>query len=115
MYEMSDHPSAEEVLAYLRRTNPHTGTGTVYNILEVFADKGIVKRVRTEKGILRYDAVQVKHHHIYCTDSERIEDYNDRELSAMLEEYFSKHKIHGFDIEELSLHIIGRYNTNRKN
>jgi len=114
LHEMSSHPSADEVIAYIRRSNPHMGTGTVYNILEVFADRGVVLRVKTEKGILRYDAVSEKHHHIYCTDTEKIEDYHDSELTKVLEEYFSKHQIQGFEIEELKLHIIGKFNNNLK-
>jgi Fur family transcriptional regulator, peroxide stress response regulator len=115
LYSMNIHPSADQVLDYLRRDNPHMGTGTVYNILEVFADKGIVKRVKTEKGILRYDAVHEKHHHIYCTDTEKIEDYHDHELTRLLEDYFTRHKIQGFEIEDLNLQIIGRFNHNLKN
>jgi Fur family peroxide stress response transcriptional regulator len=115
IYEMGSHPSADEVIAYIRRTNPHMGTGTVYNILEVFADRGVVRRVKTEKGILRYDAVSEKHHHLYCTDTEKIEDYHDSELTKILEEYFSKRQIQGFEIEDLNLHIIGKFNHNQKN
>ncbi|MBE0675687.1 MAG: transcriptional repressor [Bacteroidales bacterium] len=115
LHEMNNHPSADQVLEYIRRHNPHMGTGTVYNILEVFADKGIIHRVKTEKGILRYDAISETHHHLYCSDTEKIEDYYDKELSQLLEDYFSKRRIQGFDIEELKLQIIGKYNTNRKN
>lgn len=115
LYEMNNHPSAEQVLEFIRRANPHMGTGTVYNILEVFADKGVIKRVKSEKGILRYDPIRESHHHLYCTDTEKIEDYYDKELSELLDDYFSKRRIQGFEIDEISLHIIGKYNINRKN
>jgi Fur family peroxide stress response transcriptional regulator len=115
LYELGSHPSAEQVIEHIRRDNPHIITGTVYNILEVFAGKGIIKRVKTEDGILRYDALKKKHLHIYCTDTGKIEDYYDTELSLMLDDYFRRKKIDGFEIEELNLHIIGKHNTNRKN
>jgi Fur family transcriptional regulator, peroxide stress response regulator len=115
LYEMNNHPSADQVLEFIRRTNPHMGTGTVYNILEVFADKGVIKRVKSEKGILRYDAIRESHHHLYCTDTEKIEDYYDNELSELLDDYFRKRRIQGFEIDEISLHIIGKYSINRKN
>jgi Fur family transcriptional regulator, peroxide stress response regulator len=114
LHEMNNHPSADQLLDYLRRANPHMGTGTVYNILEVFADKGIAKRVRTENGLLRYDAIAEKHHHIYCTDTENIQDYHDNELTKILEDYFSRNTIQGFEIEDLNLHIIGKFNHNQK-
>jgi Fur family transcriptional regulator, peroxide stress response regulator len=115
LYEMNNHPSADQVLEYIQRTQPHMGAGTVYNILEVFSQKGIIKRVKTGNGIQKFDAVSEKHHHIYCTDTEKIEDFYDAELSQILEEYFAKRGIQGFEIEELNLHIIGKYNTKQKN
>jgi Fur family peroxide stress response transcriptional regulator len=114
VHEMENHPSADQVLEFIRRNHPYLGSGTVYSILEVFAERGIVKRVKTEKGILRYDPVKEKHHHIYCTENESIEDYYDNELNTLLENHFNSRGIKGFEIEELSLHIIGKYNTNQK-
>lgn len=112
--DMGTHPSADQLLEFIRRENPHMGTGTVYNILETFSEKGIVKRVKTEEGILRYDAIEEKHHHIYCTDTDKIEDYYDPELSQFLADYFKRRAIQGFDIKDIDLHIIGKYYNNQK-
>lgn len=114
LIEMKSHPSADQVIEYLRKWNPAISTGTVYNILDVFTEKKIIRRIKTEDGILRYDAFRNKHHHIYCTDTGEIKDYHDPGLSQMLYKYFREKRIEGFDIEELSLHISGKYNTNKE-
>jgi len=110
LIEMRNHPSADQLLEFIRRDNPHMGTGTVYNILDVLAGKGVIKRVSTDEGILRYDAIEEKHHHIICTDTGNVKDYFDQDLNKLLEDYFASHNIEGFEIEDISMHIAGKFN-----
>lgn len=112
LIEMNNHPSADQVLNYIRLNNPDMGTGTVYHILEVFADKKVIKRIKTEDGIQRYDAIRSDHHHLYCTNTNKIEDYYDNELSKLLRQYFNNRRIQGFDIEEINVNIKGKYSSN---
>jgi Fur family peroxide stress response transcriptional regulator len=79
--------------------------------LETFVEKGLVKKVKTEKDVMRYDAILEKHHHLYCEDSEHIEDFFDDKLNSMLEEYFKKKKIPNFKVKETKLQIIGTFNN----
>jgi Fur family peroxide stress response transcriptional regulator len=106
---LHNHPTADEVGQFIRKMYPNIGTGTVYKTLDTLVEKGIIRRVKTERGLLRYDPITNSHHHLYCAVSERIEDYYDEELSKMLEDYFSMKKIKGFDIDEIRLQIIGRF------
>jgi Fur family peroxide stress response transcriptional regulator len=46
---------------------------------------------------------------LYCSDSDRIEDFVDDELNEMIEKYFEKKKIPDFKIEDVKLQIIGRF------
>ena len=77
-------------------------------MLDAFVENELIKKVKTEKDIMRYDAIIENHHHIYCSDSDRIEDYNDMELNEMLEKYFEKKKNTDFEIEDIKLQIIGK-------
>lgn len=81
---------------------------TVYNTLRIFVQKGIIKKVFTGDDKIRYDSGQMKHHHIYYTDSEKIEDFFDDELDKMLKNYFSEKKIPGIIINDMSLQISGK-------
>lgn len=107
--KLNNHPTAENIIEHIRQTHPNIATGTVYKVLDVLTDHRLINRVKTERGIMRYDAVMEKHHHLYSAESDRIEDYTDRKLDKMLEEYFLKKDIPGFAVENIRLQIIGKF------
>ena len=109
LYSLNNHPAAEKVIDFVRKNHPHIATGTVYKVLETLAEKNIIKRVKTDKDVMRYDAILNKHHHLYCSKSDRIEDYFDENLDSLLKNYFRKKKILGFKIEEIKLQINGKF------
>lgn len=114
IYHLANHPTAENVIEYIRNTHPNIATGTVYKVLDVLVDNGLVNRVKTDKDIMRYDGILDKHHHLFCEESERIEDYFDQELDQYLSRYFQKKEIPGFQIDEIKLQINGRFTGNKK-
>jgi Fur family peroxide stress response transcriptional regulator len=106
---LHDHPTAEEVGNFIRKMYPNIATGTVYKTLETLVDKDIIIRVKTDRGILRYDAVRDVHHHLYSMQSDRIEDYYDIKLTKLINHYFKKKKIPNFKIADIKLQIMGRF------
>jgi Fur family transcriptional regulator, peroxide stress response regulator len=107
--KLNNHPTAENIIEYIRKNHPNISVATVYNVLDALVSSELIRKVKTEKDIMRYDAVLENHHHIYYSDSERIEDYYDNELNELLEKYFEKKKIPDFKIEDIKLQIIGKY------
>ncbi|MCE5345755.1 MAG: transcriptional repressor [Bacteroidales bacterium] len=103
------HPTAEGIFDSVRETHPNISFGTVYKVLDTLADNGLIKKVQTEKDIMRYDGVRESHHHLYCTDSDRIEDYFDKDLNEILKSYFEKKSISNFTIEDFKLYITGKF------
>ena len=112
--KLNNHPTAENVIDYIRTNHPNIATATVYKVLDALAEKGLIKKVKTEKDVMRYDAFLEKHHHLYSSDSDRIEDYLDDELNDILEKHFAKKGIPGFKIEDIKLQIIGKFMKNKK-
>jgi Fur family peroxide stress response transcriptional regulator len=112
--KLNNHPTAENIIEYIRKNHPNISVATVYKVLDALVENGLIRKVKTEKDIMRYDAVMESHHHIYCSDSDRIEDYLDNELNEMLEMYFEKKKIPDFKIEDIKLQIIGKYTKPEK-
>jgi len=106
---MNTHPTAEDIIIFVRKMHPNIAVGTVYNILETLEKKGLIKKVKTEAGVFRYDGVTEHHHHLYCQESDRIADYIDEELDSILRDYFSKKKPVNFKIEEIKLQINGKF------
>ncbi len=104
-----NHPTAEMIMEYIRVNHPNIATGTVYKILEVLVDNQIIRKVQTENDVMRYDAIMDKHHHLYCSDSARIEDYVDPALDDLLQTYFINKGIPDFKIEDIQIHFNGRF------
>ncbi len=109
MHTLEDHPTAERVIEFVRKKIPNISAAAVYNILEVFASKGIISKVKTEKDIMRYDIITETHHHLYDENSEKIDDYFNEELDKILKDYFKKRNIPGFEIKDIRLHIHGKF------
>lgn len=107
--ELHNHPTADNIIQYIKEKHPNIAIGTVYNNLEVLIEKGIIKKVNTDKDITRYDAITANHHHLYCVESERIEDYFDDKLNGLIKDYFNQKKIPNFEIRDIKLQIIGKF------
>ena len=110
---LKDHPTADKIKEYVIKNHPNVAVGTIYKTLETFVEKGLIKKVKTEKDVMRYDAILEKHHHLYCEETEHIEDFFDDELNNLLEEYFKKKKIPNFKIKDIKLQIIGTFNNKK--
>ena len=75
------------------------------------AEAIFIKRVKTDKDIMRYDPHLTNHHHLYCSETERIEDFEDAELNQIINDYFNKNKIKNFKIADIKLQITGKFNN----
>ncbi len=112
--KLKNHPTAENVIEYIKSNNPNISVGTVYKVLDSLVENKLLKKVKTEKEIMRYDAVLSKHHHLYCADTDRIEDYEDEKLNILINEYFKKIKIKNFKVQDIKLQITGKFKNNIK-
>jgi Fur family peroxide stress response transcriptional regulator len=109
IYTLNNHPSAEKILDYIKDSHPGISSATIYKVLDALEDNQLIKRVKTNREIKRYDGVIEHHHHLYSSDSDEIKDYVNAELDKHLEDFFKKHKIDGFAIEEIKLQISGKF------
>ncbi len=109
IWVLNNHPTAENIIEFIREAHPNIATGTVYKILDTLVENHLIKRVKTEKDIMRYDAVMENHHHLYCSTCDIIKDYNDEKLDKYLYDYFTKNKIKDFEVEDIVLQIKGRF------
>jgi Fur family peroxide stress response transcriptional regulator len=109
LYTLKNHPTADNIIEHIRKKHPTIATGTVYSTLDTLVDKKLIKRVKTDRDIMRYDGLTDQHHHLYCSECELIEDYQDEELDNILNEYFRKKKLKGFHMEEIVLQIRGTF------
>lgn len=111
---LNNHPTAEEIIRFIRSRNLNISTATVYKALEILVARKVIIKVETEKNIIRYDAITEPHHHLFSAESSIIKDYENEEINKILEKYFRKNRIEDFDIEEVKLQIIGKFRNNNK-
>ena len=107
--QLNNHPTAEKVIEYIKENHPNISVGTVYKVLDSFVENNLLKKVKTESGTMRYDPIQSGHHHLYCVESDRIEDYEDEKLDELISDYFHKKGIKNFKIENIQLQITGKF------
>jgi Fur family peroxide stress response transcriptional regulator len=112
--KLNNHPTAENIIAYIKENHPNISVGTVYKVLDSLVENELLKKVKTEKDIMRYDAVLSNHHHLYCAETDRIEDYEDDKLNKLINDYFKKNSIKNFKVQDIKLQITGKFNTNTK-
>ena len=93
---LNNHPTVENIIEYIRNNHPNIATATVYKVLDALVENQLINKVKTDRDYMRYDAILDKHHHLYCSESDRIEDYNDEELNKMIDQYFEKKGNHKF-------------------
>ena len=109
--ELDNHPTADDIIAFIKINHPNISVGTVYKVLDLFVENNFIKRVKTDKDIMRYDPHLTNHHHLYCSETERIEDFEDAELNQIINDYFNKNKIKNFKIADIKLQITGKFNN----
>jgi len=109
VYKLNNHPTADAVLKFIRKKDPNISSGTVYKVLETLVENELINRVRTDKGIMRYEGVSDHHHHLYCRECDKIEDYVNEKLDEVLREFFEKNKIDDFSIEDITVNINGYF------
>jgi Fur family transcriptional regulator, peroxide stress response regulator len=111
--KLNNHPTTDDIAAFIKHDHPNIATGTVYKVLDSLVANGLIKKVKTERDVMRYDAILENHHHLYCAESDRIADYYNDEINELLSDYFSKNEIPDFKIGDIKLQIIGEFTKNK--
>ncbi|MEQ8627403.1 Fur family transcriptional regulator [Ekhidna sp.] len=102
-----DHPTAEAIHETIKVDNPSISLGSVYRVLDVLVDSGLIQRVSVRSGSKRYDANMTPHGHIYCLKTNKIQDFYDEELYGLINDFFRKKRIKNFRINEIKLQVNG--------
>jgi len=49
--KLNNHPTAENIIEYIRKNHPNIATATVYKVLDALVENGLIKKVKTEKVV----------------------------------------------------------------
>ena len=75
------HMSADQIIDRLRVLGSGVSKATVYNTLNLFGDRGIVKEIMVDPVRKFYDSCTHAHHHFYNVDTGELTDIEEGEVS----------------------------------
>jgi Fe2+ or Zn2+ uptake regulation protein len=103
-----EHPSADRVWSQVKKTFPMISRATVYNTLNLFVAKGLLRELVLEEGNVVFDPKTDAHHHFIDEDSGRIHDV---EWSAL--KVLDVDKLPGLDVRDYMVVMRGKASSRR--
>ena len=74
LLEKAQHLSAEQIIEQLRLSGSGVSKATVYNTLNLFRDRGLVRECVVDPERRFYDSTTEPHHHFYNLDTGELTD-----------------------------------------
>ena len=75
--EKPQHLSADQIIERLREAGSSVSKATVYNTLNLFGERGVVREVMVDPTRKFYDSTTHPHHHFYNVDTGELHDIPD--------------------------------------
>lgn len=99
-----DHPTADQVYVALAARLPGLSRMTVYRVLGVLVEMGVVRRLHHPGTVARFDAKMERHHHLVCMQCEKVIDIYDARCDRVPLPNIPNHE---FEIADFSVHFSG--------
>lgn len=80
LLERPQHLSAEQIIEKLKVVKSGVSKATVYNTLNLFSKRGLIKEVMVDPVRKIYDSTTHPHHHFYNVDSGELSDIPDAQV-----------------------------------
>ncbi len=77
LLQRPQHMSAEHIIDKLKNSGSKVSKATVYNSLNLFSKRGLVREVMVDPVRKFYDSTTHSHHHFYNVDSGELSDIPD--------------------------------------
>lgn len=101
--ETDEHPSADQVWARVGARVPMLSRATVYNTLNLFVEKGLLRQLVLAEGRVVFDPKLERHHHFIDDQTGRIHDIPWQALRVS-----DVDKLEGVDVREYQVVLRGR-------
>ena len=98
-----EHPGADEIWAHVKETLPVVSRATVYNTLNLFVEKGLIRTQVLKEGTVVFDPRIAAHHHFIDVNTGKIYDVPWDALKVSGEK-----ALHGFEVREYQVILRGR-------
>jgi Fe2+ or Zn2+ uptake regulation protein len=106
LLETSDKPiDVKEMIDFLEKEDIKTDPATVFRIVNMFTEKGLVKPIQLNEGKFRYElTTRAPHHHLVCEKCGNIEDISNCNIAALEKDIEQKKQ---FKVTSHSLEFFG--------
>jgi len=88
-----NHPTAEMIYESLSQEIPTLSRTTVYNVLKLLKDKGLVQELNIDDKGIRYDFDISPHAHFKCIICGRVYDLHGIDFSSIMKREVDGHKV----------------------
>jgi len=78
---MAQHSSAEQIIAGIKAKGFSVSKATVYNTLNLFCERGLLRTVNVDPERQFYDPTVTPHHHFYNMDTGELVDIDPENVS----------------------------------
>jgi len=99
----AEHPSADDVWARVKPAFPMVSRATVYNTLNLFVEKGLLRRFALIGGRVVFDPNVERHHHVIDEETGKVYDLPWDALKVSRVE-----QVEGFDIRDYQEVLRGK-------
>jgi Fur family peroxide stress response transcriptional regulator len=104
--ERRDHPTADQVYEDVKVHVPGVSRTTVYRVLDMLVDLGVILKAPSPGSSTRYDPMTRHHHHLVCRRCETLIDLEDAALDSSIQ-LPGAEQTQAFQIESYSIHFYG--------
>jgi Fur family transcriptional regulator, iron response regulator len=81
LFARGEHLSADQILATVNNRHSETSKATVYNTLNLFLEKKLIREVIVDPHKVFYDPNTNAHHHIYNLDTGELTDIDASQIA----------------------------------
>jgi Fur family peroxide stress response transcriptional regulator len=104
LLERTDHPTADEIYLYAKKSMSNISLATVYNCLETLVECNLVKQVNLDRASSRYCPNLEEHAHFHCKDTGAVHDI---ELPAHILSKLAEILPQGYQAQSIELTFSG--------
>ncbi len=80
LFSRQEHLSADQIMAFVNEKHSETSKATVYNTLNLFASKRLIREVIVDPSKVFYDPNTHDHHHFYNVVTGKLSDIDASEF-----------------------------------
>jgi Fur family transcriptional regulator, iron response regulator len=80
LFSHQEHLSADQIMAIVNTRHSETSKATVYNTLNLFLEKRLIREVIVDPNKVFYDPNTRPHHHLYEVDSGKLSDIDAEQI-----------------------------------